>query len=358
MEECGPYWRLSREIYQPMTSEDSQTHFPAPYLIYLGKETHEDNCKTGFGIAEWATRNCIGQLRKDENTVSIGLADMTIEQAVKAGAKSLVIGIAGVGGKIPPSWHSDLLQAASLGMTIVSGGHEKLAQLPGLAQAARDNGATLVEVRDSNARFPVATGDKRKGKRLLSVGTDCALGKKYTALSIAAEMKSRGMDCTFRATGQTGIMIAGGGIAIDAIVSDFIAGAAEALSPSANAHHWDIIEGQGSLLHPGYAGVTLGLLHGSQPDELVLCHDPRRLYNLDSPQVKIPPLPEVIDLYLSLGRLTNPVIQCRAISLNTRGMREEHRATSIAKIAEETGLIVFDPVATGVEELVDALDSA
>ncbi|MFT4825207.1 MAG: putative NAD-dependent epimerase/dehydratase family protein [Halioglobus sp.] len=338
-----------------MTNTTSQIHFPAPYLIYLGDETSEDNCKTGFGIAEWANHNCIGQLRSNADTVSIGLADMNIEQAVKAGANSLILGIAGVGGQIPPSWHCDLIQAATLGMTIVSGAHERLAQLPGLLEAAQGSGARLVEIRDSEARFPVATGDKRKGKRLLSVGTDCALGKKYTALAITREMQRRGTDCTFRATGQTGIMIAGAGIAIDAIVSDFVAGAAEALSPEATANHWDIIEGQGSLLHPGYAAVTLGLLHGSQPDELVLCHDPRRMYNLDSPHIKIPPLSEVIDLYLSLGRLTNPAIQCRAISLNTRGMREDHRTEAFEKIAEETGLIVFDPVATGVDELVDAL---
>lgn len=341
-----------------MINTDSKIEFPAPYLIYLGDETSEDNCKTGFGIAEWSTRNCIGQLRSSESTVSIGLADMSLEQAVKAGAKSLVIGVAGVGGRIPSAWHWDLLQAASLGMTLVSGGHEKLAQLPGLTEAAKSSGATLVEIRNSQARFPVATGEKREGKRLLSIGTDCALGKKYTALSIAREMKNRGMDCTFRATGQTGIMIAGEGIAIDAIVSDFVAGAAEALSPGANENHWDVIEGQGSLLHPGYAAVTLGLLHGSQPDELVLCHDPRRIYNLDSPQVKIPPLNEVIDLYLSLGRLTNPSIQCRAISLNTRGMTEEHRANAIEKIVEETGLIVFDPVAIGVSDFVDTLGAS
>ena len=341
-----------------MSTESTLITFPRPYLIYLGNETREDNCKTGFGVAEWATRHCIGQLRSTPNTVSVGLADMTIEQAVKAGARSLVIGIAGVGGKIPQSWHSDLLEAASHGLTIVSGGHEKLTQLPGLKEAAQSNGAELVEIRDSNSRFPVATGEKREGKRLLTVGTDCALGKKYTALSLAGEMKNRGMDCTFRATGQTGIMIAGSGIAVDAVVSDFIAGAAEVLSPSANTDHWDIIEGQGSLLHPGYAAVTLGLLHGSQPDELVLCHDPRRLYNLDSPQIKIPPLGEVIELYLAQGRLTNPAIRCRAISLNTRGMRQEHRVKSIASIAEETGLIVFDPVATGVSGLVDALDAS
>jgi len=341
-----------------MSDSNSSVLFPAPYLIYLGDETREDNCKTGFGIAEWATRNCIGQFRKSDNTVSIGLADMTLDQAVKAGAKSLVIGIAGLGGKISASWQADLLQAASLGLTIVSGAHEKLAQLDGLTEAANRSGASLVEIRNSKARYPVATGEKRPGKRLLSVGTDCALGKKYTALSIAREMKNRGLDCTFRATGQTGIMIAGSGIAIDAIVSDFVAGAAEALSPSANELHWDVIEGQGSLLHPGYAAVTLGLLHGSQPDELILCHDPRRIYNLDSPHIKIPPLNEITDLYLGLGRLTNPNVQCRAISLNTRGMREEHRAQAIAKVAEETGLMVFDPVSTGVSKFVDALDAS
>lgn len=341
-----------------MTVQQLHQSFPAPYLVYLGDEEDPDCCKTGFGLADWAPERTLGQYRRTPSTVSVGLPDMSIEQAAAQGAKSLLIGIAGVGGLLPATWHEDLLRAARAGFNIVSGGHQKLAQIPGLTQAANKTGVKLVEIRNPPVSFPVGTGFPRPGRRLLTVGADCALGKKYTALCIAKEMRARGLNADFRATGQTGIMISGGGIPIDSIVCDFVAGAAEQLSPEAPIDHWDIIEGQGSLLHPGYAAVTLGLLHGSQPDEIVLCHDPRRLVNLDSPQVKIPPLLEVVQMYLNMGRLTNANIRCGAISLNTRGMSEEERSTAISRVAEETGLIVFDPIADGVEAFVDYLEAS
>jgi uncharacterized NAD-dependent epimerase/dehydratase family protein len=341
-----------------MTDMLLPVNFPAPYLVYLGDVEEEDCCKTGFGLAEWAGERCVGQMRSSAQTVSVGLLDLDIEQAVAAGAKSLVIGIASVGGHLAASWHEDLRRAALAGLTIVSGAHQRLHDIPGLREAAEQSAAALVEIRNPAISFPVATGVKRRGKRLLTVGTDCALGKKYTALAIARAMRARGLDATFRATGQTGIMIAGGGVPIDSVVCDFVAGAAEALSPEADDQHWDVIEGQGSLLHPGYAAVTLGLLHGSQPDELVLCHDPRRSHNLDSPQVEIPALREVIDLYLAQGRLTNPRIRCQAISLNTRGMHDAERDAALQQARDDTGLIVFDPMATHVDELLERLPGA
>jgi uncharacterized NAD-dependent epimerase/dehydratase family protein len=268
----------------------------------------------------------------------------------------MIIGIADVGGFLADSWHQDLIKAASSGLNIVSGGHQKLAEIPGLADAAAKAGVKLVEIRNPKINFPIGTGVKRTGRRLLTVGTDCALGKKYTALTIAREMRGRGINADYRGTGQTGIMIAGSGVPIDSVVSDFISGAAEVLSPDADADHWDIIEGQGSLIHPGYAAVTLGLLHGSQPDEIVLCHDPRHKCIQDGMNVKIPPLLEVIELYLVMGRLTNPEIRCSGISLNTRSMTDKERNDALARVRDETGLIVFDPVATGASELIDYLE--
>src|SRR5581483_11254679 len=138
--------------------------------------------------------------------------------------------------------------------------HNRLSQQPELEQTARRLGRRLIDVRQPPPDIQIATGEKRSGKRLLTVGTDCALGKKYTALALAREFKKRGISADFRATGQTGILIAGGGIPIDSVVADFIAGAAEMLSPDAAADHWDVVEGQGSVFHPGYAGVSLGLL--------------------------------------------------------------------------------------------------
>jgi uncharacterized NAD-dependent epimerase/dehydratase family protein len=339
-----------------MSDLNFQPDIPAPYLIYLGDVTDESCCKTGFGLVHWAREHTIGQFRSNEDTVSVGLCDMTLEEAVAAGAKSLIIGIADVGGYLAESWHDDLIKAANAGLNIVSGGHQRLADIPGLPEAAAKAGVKLVEIRNPKINFPVGTGIKRTGHRLLTVGTDCALGKKYTALIIAKEMRERGINAHYRATGQTGIMIAGSGIPIDSVISDFVSGAAEVLSPAASADHWDIIEGQGSLIHPGYAAVTLGLLHGSQPDEIVLCHDPRQKCIQDSPHVKFPPLLEVIELYLVMGRLTNPEIRCSCISLNTRSMTDKERNDALARVRDETGLIVLDPVATGAGELIDYLE--
>src|SRR5262249_10280049 len=158
---------------------------------------------------------------------------------------------------------------------------------------------------------------KRSGQRLLTVGTDCALGKKYTALALVAAFRKRGVDADFRATGQTGIMISGGGIPLDAVISDFAAGAAEMLTPDAAPDHWDVVEGQGSLFHPSYAGVSLALLHGTQPDVLVLCHEVGRERLAGLEEYATPDLQEAIGLNLILGRRTNQQIRCAGISLNT-----------------------------------------
>jgi uncharacterized NAD-dependent epimerase/dehydratase family protein len=190
---------------------------------------------------------------------------------------------------------------------------------------------------------------------LLTVGTDCALGKKYTALSIARGLAARGKDVDFRATGQTGIMIAGAGIPIDAVVVDFVSGAAEALSPDAAPSHLDVIEGQGSLFHPAYAPVTLGLLHGSQPDMFVVCHEPSRRQILGVPGYELPSIEAVIALTTELGRLTNPAIRCCGVSLNTSALDDNAAAEAIAATQGRLGLPTADPVrGIGLEALLDA----
>ena len=191
---------------------------------------------------------------------------------------------------------------------------------PELKAAAERLGRRLIDVRQPPPNIPVGTGRKRTGKRLLTVGTDCALGKKYTALAITGAMRRRGVDADFRATGQTGIMIAGSGMPMDAVISDFVAGAAEILSPDAAADHWDVIEGQGSLFHPAYAGVSLGLLHGSQPDVFVLCHEPGREHLLGYPGFPTPSLPEAIARHVAMGSLTNAKIRCAGVSFNTASL--------------------------------------
>jgi len=232
-------------------------------------------------------------------------------------------------------------------------GHRPLEAVPGLADAARNRGVALVNVRLPRQNFPTASGRRRSGKRLLTVGTDCALGKKYTALALTEAMRARGIAADFRATGQTGILIAGGGIALDAVVADFVAGAAELLSPGAAPDHWDVIEGQGSLFHPAYAGVTLALVHGSQPDVLILCHDPTRVHIHALPDFPTPDLLTAAARYVEAARLTNPNAFLGGVSLNTSMLDETARTRALAEISERIGVPRFDPLQTPLQPALD-----
>ena len=276
-------------------------------------------------------------------------------EAAERGARALLIGVATPGGLVPKQWLPALREALEAGLDIISGMHDRLNDIPQLARDAQRLGRRLIDVRVPPENISVATGRKRSGRRLLTVGTDCALGKKYTALAIARGLAARGLDVDFRATGQTGIMIAGAGIPIDAVVSDFVAGAAEQLSPDAAPDHLDVIEGQGSLFHPAYAPVTLGLLHGSQPDLFVVCHDPGRTQILGVPGYGLPSIEAVIALTVELGRLTNPAIRCCGVSLNTSAMGEAAATAAIAEVIRRTGLPAADPIrGIGLETLLDA----
>ncbi|MGH8035293.1 MAG: DUF1611 domain-containing protein, partial [Lysobacterales bacterium] len=285
----------------------------------------------------------------------LGLPDMSPAEAVAAGAKNLVIGVAPVGGALQPEWTRTLVEAVEAGLDIVSGMHMPLASVAELAAAAARTGRKLVDIRRPPPGIPAASGKKRTGKRLQMVGTDCAVGKKYTALALHRAMKERGMNATFRATGQTGIMIAGGGMPMDAVVSDFLSGAAELLSPDNAADHWDVIEGQGSLFHPAYAAVTLGLLHGSQPDAMVLCHQAERRAILDYPDYPIPPLNECIRRYEEAAWLTNRAAHVVGLSINTAGLEAAQREAVLSAAEQETGLPCVDPIAAGVERLIARL---
>jgi len=236
--------------------------------------------------------------------------------------------------------------------------HMRLSSLPGLQSAADRHKRRLIDVRTPPAGIPIASGLKRTGRRLLTVGTDCALGKKYTALAIARGLKARHVDATFRATGQTGIMIAGEGMPLDSVVADFIAGAAEMLSPHAAPEHIDIIEGQGSIFHPSYAGVALGLLHGSQPDRFVVCHESGRTHVLGHPEFPLPSIEQVIEQTIALGRLTNPAIRCAGISLNTARLDAAEAQREIDSVGQRLSLPVADPMRGGpaFERLLDACE--
>ena len=326
-----------------------------PYLVFLGDVSLRSDAKTGFGLRDWCRDDVIGECALAAAQVSLDLPTMTPAQASAAGARSIVIGVAPPGGQLPHAWIPTLVEALKAGLDVVSGMHTRLERYPELVEAARTTGAQLINVRHSDSEWPIGTGSRRSGRRLLTVGTDCALGKKYTALAIARALTARGVKATFRATGQTGILIAGHGVAIDAVVSDFVAGAAESLSPAATDDHWDVIEGQGALFHPAYAGVTLGLLHGSQPDAIVLCHDPSRGTIEDHPHIQLPALDEAIRRYIEAGRLTNPSIRCVGVAINSSSLSESDWARYQDRTRTELQLPVCDPMRGGVEPIVEAL---
>jgi uncharacterized NAD-dependent epimerase/dehydratase family protein len=329
---------------------------PSPYLIFLGDTTEPAFAKTAFGLRDWARERCVGEWSCGGATVTAGLPVLTPRQARDRGARGLVIGVANFGGVIQESWIPSLLEALESGLDLVGGLHAKLNDVGHLRAAAERLGRRLIDVRVPPAKIPVATGRKRTGKRLLTVGTDCALGKKYTALSITRAFAKRGLDVDFRATGQTGILISGRGMPMDAVVSDFEAGAAETLSPDAPSQHWDVIEGQGSILHPSYAAVSLGLLHGSQPDVLVVCHEAGRTHILGHPEYPLASIEETIELNTRLGRRTNPAIRCAGVSLNTAKLDPASARELLASESRRLRLPVADPIRGGPEfqTLVDA----
>ena len=329
---------------------------PQPYLLFLGDVTDPGFAKTAFGLRDWAAERCVGEMSSLPGAVSTGLPQLTLPEARAKGARSLVIGVANIGGELKRSWISALLAALEEGFDIVSGMHMHLGDVPELKAAAVRLGRRLIDVRTPPPGIPIATGRKRSGNRLLTVGTDCALGKKYTALAITRAMRDRGISADFRATGQTGIMIAGSGIPMDAVISDFAAGAAEMLSPDAAADHWDVIEGQGSLSHPSYACVSLALLHGSQPDAIVVCHEPGREHIVGTDGYALPGITETIDLNLRLGSRTNPAIRCAGVALNTSRLTEQAARQMMADEAARVNLPVADPIRGGAEfeALVDS----
>lgn len=342
-------------LSQSITQQRDLEMLPGPYLLFLGDTTEPGYAKTAYGLRDWAPERCLGEFYCEGATVSTGLRFLTPAQAAAGGAKSMVIGVANAGGVVPESWLASLVQAMEAGLDIISGMHVRLGDIALLKNAAARFGRRLIDVRQPPAGIKIASGRPRSGKRLLTVGTDCALGKKYTALALARAFNERGVHADFRASGQTGIMIAGSGIPLDAVVSDFAAGAAEMLSPDAAQDHWDVIEGQGSVFHPAYAGVSLALLHGSQADVIVVCHQPGRERVLGHPAYLLPSIEETIALTLRLGSRTQPAIRCGGVSLNTSHLDKAAADRLLASESERLGYAVADPMRGGAsfERLVE-----
>jgi uncharacterized NAD-dependent epimerase/dehydratase family protein len=326
-----------------------------PYLMFIGDVPDQLAAKTADGVAHWRPDWCVGQVRLEGCKADLGLPDMSVTEAAAVGVKTLVVGVTNQGGYFADSWVDTIHSAIDHGMDIASGMHAKLDAVVGLTDKAVAAGRQLFDVRHTNQSFDIGRGHKRAGKRLLTVGTDTSCGKMFTALTLEKEMRARGMKADFRATGQTGIFIAGSGVAIDAVVSDFISGSVEWLCPENDLDHWDVVEGQGSIFHAGYAGVTLGLIHGSQPDVLVVCHDPGRAHMRGTPTIPVRSLMEVIDAASAAARVTNPDVRCIGCAINTSKLSDADAEAELQRARDETGLPAIDPVKHGVGVLVDAL---
>lgn len=327
----------------------------SPYLLFIGDATDQLSIKMARGAADWRPELCVGEYSVEGCTVTTGINKMDISQAAQKGAKSFVLGFANSGGVLDRKWLPYILEALDQGMDIVSGLHDKLTDFPELVTKAEQTQRQLLDIRHPKAEFVTGTGRKRTGKRLLTVGTDCSVGKMYTSLSLEKAMKAQAMDVSFRATGQCGILIAGTGVAIDCVISDFLSGAAESLSPDNHPQHWDIIEGQGSLSHPAFAGVSLGLLHGSQPDALVICHDLNRSHMRGLPDSQFPSIATTIALNLQAARLTNPAVKVVGITVNTSSVSVEEGQRICAQLSEEFSLPCVDPLRDGTDSIIAAL---
>lgn len=325
-----------------------------PYLLFLGDVHDQLAAKTAQGIVDWRPEWCVGQLRLPGCNADTGLPDITLAEAAAKGAKTMVVGVANAGGVLPDHWVAEIVKALEMGLDVATGLHKRLGSVREIAEAAMTHGRKLHDVRYTDMNFATGKGAKRQGMRLLTVGTDCSVGKKYTSLALEREMHRQGLNAEFRATGQTGVLISGRGLALDAVIADFIAGAAEWLTPDNDADHWDVVEGQGSLFHPSFAGVSLGLLHGAQPDAFVVCHEPTRA-SMRGVSHPLPSIRDVIERTILEGRLTNPAITCIGIAINTQDLTEEVAVAYLKETGEAHGLPCVDPIRTGVAPIVAEL---
>ncbi|MDB2708467.1 DUF1611 domain-containing protein, partial [Amylibacter sp.] len=254
-------------------------------------------------------------------------------------------------------WKAKLIEALEAGLDIASGLHNLLKDEKVLVDKAEELGRSLFDVRIPTEAYPIASGIKRTGKRCLAVGTDCSVGKMYTGLAIEKEMQSRNIKATFRSTGQTGILITGNGVPLDAVIADFMAGSVEHLTPDNDENHWDLIEGQGSLYHASYSGVTMALIHGGQPDALILCHEPTREHMRGLPDFKLPSLDELRDTALIMAKIVNPNVKVVGISVNTQHLDEVSANEYLSSTEQRMGIPAVDPFRHGAARLVDALEA-
>jgi D-glutamate N-acetyltransferase len=286
-----------------------------------------------------------------------------VEEALPFGPTTALVGVVTQGGHFPPAWMELLSACVEHGLDVENGLHVFLADDPGLSALAQERGVELRDLRRSPAGLSTATGENLSvdATIVLTVGSDCAIGKMTVSLELDLEARRRGIRSVFVPTGQTGMVIAGWGIAVDAVVSDFVAGAAERLVVEGHERGGELlwVEGQGSLLHPVYSGVTLGLYHGSVPHLLVLCHEAGRteIEGAGGGPHPIPPLRDLVELHERLALPARPA-RVAAVALNTRSLDKSEARAAVAAAEEETGLPADDPVRFGAAKLVDAVLAA
>ena len=287
----------------------------------------------------------------------------TMREGLALGANSVLVGIAPQGGRMPDEWRDWLREALEAGCDVVSGLHTFLADDPVLAAAAAASGKQITDIRRPPANLPIASGKAKETKalRVLTVGTDCNVGKMTAQLQLVRQLNARGIKTNFVATGQTGIMIEGWGIGVDAVVADFIAGATEQITlRGAEGADVVLVEGQGSINHPGYSGVTLGLMHGACPDAMILCHQASREYLGDyrkASWLKIPPLSQYVKWYEEIGGAVHPT-KVIGIAMNTYDLDDAAARAACDAATRETGLPCTDPVRFDSVVLVDAIAGA
>jgi uncharacterized NAD-dependent epimerase/dehydratase family protein len=328
--------------------------------------------KTAHGVIRYGTREVVAVIdstqagRSAAEVVPFALRDVpivaTLREAIERGATTLLVGVAPTGGKLDSAWRATLLEAIDAGLHIEAGLHTQLSEDAQLRRAATRAGVALRDLRAAPADLTVPQGPgSRPGSVQVvhSVGSDTVIGKKVVTLELDRMARERGLRSVFVPTGQTGVAIAGWGIAVDHVISDYVAGAAERLVHE-GAGRGDLlfVEGQGALFHPAYSGVTLGLLHGSAPDLLVLVHKAGAAAIRNYPDLPIPTLPELIAAYEGVARRVRPA-RVVAIALNTADLETDEEAReAIAAAQAETGLVADDVVRFGAERVLDAvLDS-
>jgi uncharacterized NAD-dependent epimerase/dehydratase family protein len=331
------------------------------YLVLAeGRSGDPHYGKTARGVIRYAREKVVAVLdsqRAGEDYEGFPIVG-SVEEAMPLGPNTALVGVATSGGRFPPEWRELLKSCVAAGLDIENGLHERVSEDPELVELARRHGAELRDLRKPPEDLNVASGANLEvdARIVLTVGSDCAIGKMTVALELDRETRGRGIESVFVPTGQTGIAIAGWGIAVDAVVADFIAGAAERLVVEGVERGGRLlwVEGQGSLTHPQYSGVTLGLFHGSAPHALVLCHVPGQEYVNDDPCFPMSSLAELVELHERSALIARPAAVA-AIALNTRGMEEDDARAAVARAEEETGLAADDPVRFGAAKLVDAV---